>query len=62
MVINLDSGRVGFFGHGQVEFVLEFPDKGTEFPGNGDDSFVFAFAPCFEFHVAFMESILHPPG
>lgn len=46
------------------EMVLghEFPNEGAEFACNGNDDFLFAFAASFESDIAFVKSVLHPPG
>ena len=54
--------QVGGRWDGKIELVLEFPDEGAEFTGDGDDDLVVAFAPRLEFDVAFVEPVLHAPG
>ena len=58
MVDRLGRGVVGdrklVLGH-------EFPDEGAEFTSNGDNDFLFSFASCFEFDVAFVQTVLHAP-
>ena len=47
--------------NGEILFGHEFPDEGTEFTGDGDDDFLFAFATCFEPDITFVEAVLHAP-
>jgi hypothetical protein len=49
-------------GHGELEFDLQLPDECGELASDGDNGFVFIFTSCFEFHIALVEAVLHPPG
>ena len=49
-------------GFGQVDLVVEFPDEGAEFPGDGDNGLLFALAAGLESDVALVEAVLHSPG
>ena len=45
----------------ETAFVLEFPDEGGEFPGDGDDAFHIPDTACSKAAVAFAEAVLHAP-
>ena len=45
----------------QIAFVLQFPDEPGKFPRDGNDDFVLGFAARLQFHVSFIEPILHAP-
>ena len=50
------------FRQGEVEFDLEFPEKGAEFSGDGHDAFTVANAAGAKMPVALAKPLLHPPG
>ncbi len=47
--------------NGELEFILEFPDEGAKFTGDGDDAFAVSDAAGTEVAVSFAQALLHPP-